>query len=361
MRSVRLIGFSVRSLKPGPQVLRNVSRLNADAIFAVLVFLGLHLLVLAFHQGRIVYCALSGILLGLGTLVKPIGLFLPLILMITGLIYVWRVRARTNKSEALFLVIVLFVSSVPAVAWTYRNHRLSGHLSFVPKTGFHLALHNLRTIKELNDRNHFLTDDRKSEFVRVAAETDSIHKTLLYIREMHHLDIFEAEAIAKEVALTTIWERPLRYLSDTLWHTLRNFGSPEDALGLVTLFWDSEPFLRTPFGEAFRRGAWFDVLFIMAIRLLNLTFLLGIPAAILAMTLPRGRVDLSLCLIVASAVLYLVVFTGAIVPGKGRYLLPVFYSLLYSYCVLAPMLVRGNPLEPTRSRWHLSTESRTAI
>ena len=313
-----------------PHVLMNVSKLLADAVFASVVSVGVHFLLLGFARKRLLYSVLSGISLGLAVLVKPAGLLLPLTLTASCLMYFRSASLKLEKRTITILLVFLCLSSVPVVTWSYRNYRLSGHFEFAPLAGWNLALHNIMTIKELSGEDYFPTNSRESEFARLATETENVPKTVYAIRSKHGLDIFEVDSIARNVALAAIWERPLRYLSNTVWFSVKNFTAVGDSLRLITAFWDTEPSLRTPLREALSKQHWFNVVVILTVCLLNLTFLLGIPTAILAAHLFHGRTDLRLCLILATGI-YFVVVTSAFRPGQGRFLLPAFYSLIYLY------------------------------
>ncbi len=108
----------------------------SDTLFTLLVCAALACLLLAFPGRRMLLLALGGLLLGLATLTRPIGLA---IFPIWAILLIARVARRTNGARAAVLPGALFLGAalLPIGLWSARN----------------LATHGIFTVSPINSTN----------------------------------------------------------------------------------------------------------------------------------------------------------------------------------------------------------------
>jgi 4-amino-4-deoxy-L-arabinose transferase-like glycosyltransferase len=103
----------------------------SENLFIFCLALGVWLFIRHQRTGSLAALAISGVVLGWGTLTRPYGILLLPFLVIVLLWSQWR-RPGVRWS-ALALLVVCFLG--PSAAWTARNHAVTGKVWFVATTG----------------------------------------------------------------------------------------------------------------------------------------------------------------------------------------------------------------------------------
>ena len=96
--------------------------LLTETLFTLLLVLGLYFLISFFTEENIFSLVMSGFLLGLSALTRPISLYLPIALL---LIFIYKYRGTIGRliaKSVIFLIIFL----IPVGFWIVRNYRITG-------------------------------------------------------------------------------------------------------------------------------------------------------------------------------------------------------------------------------------------
>jgi 4-amino-4-deoxy-L-arabinose transferase-like glycosyltransferase len=183
--------------------------LMTDTLF-VLIFLGSVLTLMhGLRAKRLGLFALSGLLLGLATLVKPVGQYFPIVAVVLILIYrgiAWRLRWR-----AIATLVVVFALAIGP--WLYRNHAQYGHIGLSSIQGENLLFYGVactevaRTGRGLEEIRAEL---REAAAARGASEDGNP---------------FDNSRAYQEVALSYIRSHPMDYAVRHLHGVLNTFAS----------------------------------------------------------------------------------------------------------------------------------------
>ncbi len=126
----RLLGLSTVAglaaaavLAVDPVSIMATNLLLTETLYTVLLVLGMAALAAYLGEGRIRWLVASALLLGLSGLTRPIGQYLPIVLLPIVVLSAGRGRARTVlPAGLLFILISMSITS----AWAYRNYREGG-------------------------------------------------------------------------------------------------------------------------------------------------------------------------------------------------------------------------------------------
>ena len=314
-----------------PQVLVNYSLYLSDGLFTVFICLGLFFARRMIRAVNLLDASTAGICIGLATLTRPVAILLPLTLGLIILLCRFLKQTPLRFDTIKAVLVLICISSLFPLGWTIRNRLQSGHFTFSPLTGYNLALHNLPTLRELDEKQAYPKGTPEAEFCRVAVSSSNIPTALDHIRRIFKFDVFEADGVAKRVAVAAIERHPARYLKNTLVYSLRIFIAPSDGLDLMTAFAGQKAWLITPLGEALHQRLWPALAAHVILRLVYFVFLIFIPAWLLWRWFrAHGFFDPELGVMLA-AMVYFVLFSAAFIPTNGRFLLPIFPTLYYLY------------------------------
>ena len=157
-----------------PNHIAYTSLLSAEILFLFLLLLGF--LILQISGSKMKLVSLSGIVFGLACLVKPVGLFVPAISVLS---------MRTRRIPSLIVIYLsLGVTLLPLVI---RNYNVFGHLTLLNNGGVNLLCGN----------NQFATGKRifNDELAKLFEDVDGE---------------YEKDQLAKQIALKYISEHPVR-------------------------------------------------------------------------------------------------------------------------------------------------------
>ena len=146
----------------------------------------------------------------------------------------YRTSHQSLAAWSQLLVPMLLLSLLGPAAWSHRNVLHSGHVFFSPLIGYNLALHNMPTIEELYLSGVFDNNVQEKRFAELVGTTQNIPRTLKIVREEFELDEFAADRIAQELALKSMYHRPVQYVVRTMYHPLNIFIAPADAMTIFS-------------------------------------------------------------------------------------------------------------------------------
>lgn len=203
----------------------------SETLFSFLLLTSLNLLVhLKFRRNSLWLALLCGICFGLFALCRPVGQFLPYLLIL------WFLFSMQNKNKLMVILmaaLILCGSMSVLEIWKQRNYRLTGH-SFVSNTTA-VNLYNYRAAWNVARRDHRPFADVKAEFQKNKED---------FVRENKHLSSYEiAQHFHKEgleIIFSTPWEtmqqaaRGLVYLYGGIYNASLNRLFGDGLLALLT-------------------------------------------------------------------------------------------------------------------------------
>ncbi len=196
----------------------------SESLMIFFVTLILYLTISLIRNVNLLGSIICGVVLGLATLIRPIVMFLPLVIIC--LIY-YLTKCRLKFLAAIILPFLLIVSS-----WTIRNYRVSGY--FIPiSLGGEMELWNGSFLPGQGYSDHPETNKKRQELYqefRSIIGRDKFNKDFNYIIEWK---MFQKEAIGN------ITQNPFAYISLIPLKILRLYiGSYSSLYGIDTHFSD---------------------------------------------------------------------------------------------------------------------------
>jgi 4-amino-4-deoxy-L-arabinose transferase-like glycosyltransferase len=202
--ALRLAGVSVATVAAwwvavDPLLVVQSSVLLTETIFAVLMLVALaHLTPLAQTAGNLApwRWATAGLLVAAATFVRPISLYLPILVIVVGL-FVALVHDRRRLIYGTLVFLIAF--ALPVGAWFVHNSSLTGVPTFSTVQGVNLALY--RAVGAMIHEEGVSRDEARSEMRRlVEAETTP------------EMNPAEMAAIETRVGIQEILKRPRGYV-----------------------------------------------------------------------------------------------------------------------------------------------------
>ena len=137
-----------------------VYSLLTETLFIFLFLLSSLYFIYFFKKGKQLYLILSSILLGLATLVRPIAMFLPFILIFGLLIYQIRYKSLNFKDSLRYIFLIIFFFSLTISPWLIRNYSRYGYAQLSSISGNNLLNCNV-AITIQNSENRSILDVRR--------------------------------------------------------------------------------------------------------------------------------------------------------------------------------------------------------
>jgi 4-amino-4-deoxy-L-arabinose transferase-like glycosyltransferase len=313
-----LIAAALMSVDVGTIILANVTM--TESLFMVLLVPATYCLFRGLDSPRgLAWMAAAGALLGLATLVRPVGVYLVLLL----LPFVWWSIRQPWRERLARALILLVTFALPLVPWSYRNLRTFGSPNILLAQSVTLQYHAKYLRASLNhttlaeQESYFDDEVRRDLAGRTVSllEMDNLvrAKAQAYIAQ-HPLDY--AVLFAKSVALMAvlpntnflanilgILDRPTGIIADM---RTRSLGETIQAL--------------IDFSVRFLTGSpdqgLFAVALVAELLVMFITYALAVVGIFAGLKGPHRAVVVVLLVIIA----YFFIVTGPI--GTGRYRLP---------------------------------------
>jgi 4-amino-4-deoxy-L-arabinose transferase-like glycosyltransferase len=234
--ALRLAGVSVATVAAwwvavDPLLVVQSSVLLTETIFAVLMLVALaHLTPLAQTAGNLApwRWATAGLLVAAATFVRPISLYLPILVLLVGLF----VALLHDRRRLIYGALVFAVSfALPVGAWFLHNSSLTGVPTFSTVQGVNLALY--RAVGAMIHEEGVSRNEARREMRRlVEAETKP------------QMNPAEVAAIETRVGIREILERPLGYVVSAARGSIYTlFGPGRADIRPSPLPWSSSPSL----------------------------------------------------------------------------------------------------------------------
>ena len=167
------------------------SRLFTETLFTFMFSLTVLVFLRVYKTDKVIRFVGVGVLLGLSTLIRPIVLYFPAVMIIVLLLKKTSLKRRLSSIAVLMLAFLLTL-----FPWQYRNLRVFGHYSLTSQAGLNLCYWNARLLKE----------DIEGLDKRAARE-QLLGNSLKGLKNP-----FEQEKVGRKVALGYICQHPLRYV-----------------------------------------------------------------------------------------------------------------------------------------------------
>lgn len=140
---------------------------NTEVPFIPLLYAGILFFILTLKRKNLKFAFFTGITLGLASLVRPIGLFLPFFLGLLTIIFLWKVE---SKKKQLFLATILLVGSLLIISpWMVYLHSKTGNLISASPTISHSVITGIRWLIEPG-QEVVISDDVLSLIERIKTE-----------------------------------------------------------------------------------------------------------------------------------------------------------------------------------------------
>ena len=114
--------FAALFMATSPTLIIQGNFLLTEPLFTLLLLSGLYFLTSFFIEGRIFHLVMSGLLLSLSALTRPIALYFPLALIP---LFAYKYRKSISRMTVVLLVFVI-VFLLPVSGWVIRNYRITG-------------------------------------------------------------------------------------------------------------------------------------------------------------------------------------------------------------------------------------------
>jgi hypothetical protein len=312
-----------------PQSMCNFSFMLSDGLFVILIFMALFMACRALETKATLDFASAGILFGIATLTRPVGLLLPFALLMAIILRDVAIFKRIRSRDIIlkFILILLPVYILFPGGWVTRNYTFSGHAKFSPLLGYNLALHNLQTINDMLNNNAFINEPIKNKFAHALADSRNVGIALSEIKNEFNIDEFEADNIALSTAKDAITTYPLKYITRSIFYSLQIYIAPADALDMMIHIFNREDI---SIKNSFQQGKVVDFSLHIFFRLFNFCFFIIIPLGIFLKTSSKDRQSLTLWIYVTNLI-YFTAVTSATIPSHGRFLLPIYPTILFLY------------------------------
>ncbi len=229
---------------------------------------------------------ISGLLLGVLVMLKPVAIFFGIVMFFVLCLY-----TKPKK----FAVIMLVCAYILPAVWIARNYCYNNSMTISPVTGGNLCL-------------HFVSRDN------LAKISDDSSK-----------DIFSQDKRLRKTALKMMYDQPNDYAKSVLRSIIQMFMPGESTLRLWENFGIPMSITRYGARNAINDMAIVPLLFIIVSRILFLGVFLIAPLYGLATWFRRGDRSLCYCLFVASG-LYFVIVVSLSIPAYERLALPLLPS-----------------------------------
>ncbi len=115
----------------------------SETLFMALFLSGFYLMLLTTKRHWLIPLALSGILIGLAILVRPIGLYMTPFIALMGVVRYW----PDTKKCAIGLLTILLCAFVVLVPWMIRNEHVAGHFALSPNGTYTLWYYDVAGFK----------------------------------------------------------------------------------------------------------------------------------------------------------------------------------------------------------------------
>lgn len=152
------------------------------------------------HKHRMLNYGLTGLLLGLTTLVKPISLYLPFF-MLLFLFYIYR---RQLKHAAVYSLLFILIFTGTVLPWFCRNYNVYGYFSFSVSGSYNLLTLNVASMEAISQKKRL---DRMK--IKLLEETD--RRILAQGKDPEKLNPFEKAEYWQEVGLEYIKKKPFQF------------------------------------------------------------------------------------------------------------------------------------------------------
>ena len=149
------------------------------------------------NKRRIQYYGLSGLLMGLATLVKPISLYLPFFLVLY-LVYIYRHKIKFAVIYSLLIILIFTATVLP---WFVRNYKEYGHFSFSVSASLNLLILNVASMGNVSQKERKI--ELKNEVNQIIFSQN---------KDPNTLNPFEKAVYWKETALKYIKKNPFHFI-----------------------------------------------------------------------------------------------------------------------------------------------------
>ncbi|MHB1937798.1 MAG: ArnT family glycosyltransferase [Acidobacteriaceae bacterium] len=305
-----------------PHTILYASELYSDTFFTTAVVAALLLFQRALKTQKLLDYSLTGLLVGAAALIRPVGEFLPIALIMLSFIYLWGRWARIFRASA--IIILAFLATI--APWLYRNYHEYHAIALTSISG-EMLLNWEVSYTEVAQTGKPIAEVRE-HFAKIAAREGADHTHNPFVKSR----------IQKAIALHYIKHHPIACAKAGI------RGAIDALINLDTSGYAGLLGIKTASMHGWFSGASFRSRIIqfvsskpvpdIVIGILIGSYLLGVYALVIlgAYMLWRQR-DYGPLLIAATMVTYFLMFIGPV--GLARYKMPAvpFYIPLAGYAL----------------------------
>ncbi|MBI5154953.1 hypothetical protein HZA57_06925 [Candidatus Poribacteria bacterium] len=297
-----------------PTLMLNASALLSDTSFVVFLVMAnvcIERLSSSAHCGR--WLVGAGVFAGFAILIRPVGVYLP---------FVWFLAAAVNLLMTRDWEWVRRVSCAGLVAlcfpllWCARNFVHSGTFGYSPLTGYNLLLHRESHIR----RNPVPPAGNSGEGTvcwKFIAEGGTVADAFRMLDIKFGKRDFEADAVAREVALSSIRTAPADYLRESISYGKNLILWPVDDLTLLSTLSGESDHKWEGLGTALRHRAFGVALIHIGIRFLRVAVFVFVPLLAIWWSWRLNRTLDARVILHAASAAYFVVATCLAIQQRG--------------------------------------------
>ena len=306
------------------------STVLAETLYTILTVVGIWLLCGSWNMGR---AAAAGLLLGVATLVRPVGLWVPMLACGTlGFVRLLGSIAKLDRRGLASLLIALFIGlGIPAV-WMWHVKAIAGRFALTSLNGPTFALNRQQVIEGLDPGAVRKLPTTQQIYVNLVKREKDVYWAVVLLRRELKLDEFSANDVAEEVARYAVLSEPGDYLRTISMNLTRTFCSATEGLQLFATLSGRLEIKDEIWRIARERSDWVVMIAHLLLRGIQPVFLLLVPAYLLwRYRHELSRDELTVALVVCAG--YLVLAPALLTVSYGRFLFPALPAIVCVYAL----------------------------
>ncbi|MGI8908500.1 MAG: hypothetical protein ACR2IE_18650 [Candidatus Sumerlaeaceae bacterium] len=340
-RSFAVLGKCIALLLPAALV--TTSMVLSETVYTVVTVAAIGLLCARTAMWSAI---VAGSVLGAATLIRPVGLWVPVLVCATLALFHSRDFPMARKARLRNLAAMLTVAMMLPLLWMLRVQNLTGNFALTSLNDPTFALNRHHVIKQFTpDQIAQLASDQQ-QFVRYVHDDKDVYWALELLRRDLKYDEFTASRLAGNVAWAAVRLDPMDYVKTVGLNLTRTFCSATEGLSLIARCAGNPGLTTETFAQSWEKHRTAMIIAQLLLRVLQPVLLLGLPLFILLRYRRRILGDNFLCALLISSG-YLVFVPSLLTITYGRFLFPALPAIASVYAL--PLLVQ-------RGVWHCSNK-----
>ena len=325
----RKIGFiSALLLSLDLDHLYNIYSLLTDTLFVLFLLLACLYLIYFFNRKKLFYLIMTSSFIGIATLVRPITLFFPLVIIFIVIIYTFHNKKRNLLKTIMHISLILIAYGLVISPWIIRNYSLYGYPKLSSLSGQLMLNYNVAfTIKRNDNRS---IDEICEELNTLVMKKDTPEKLS---------NPFYKSKVQSDIAVDFILKHKVDYLKSNLLGSVNVYTSMGFKPFAYRFFRVSDYTAKDNIGafDKFsinvKRFKTLPYPIIITGSVYALFFLFYYSASLWGTFILLSDKRLKLLLSVFAVISYFTVLVGVV--GLARYKMPIspFYILIGAYCI----------------------------